>query len=56
MKKETIKKALDHFEKDEYTSAKELITKEIKAKKNAWFQEKLGLKDPIEPVVKTEEE
>ena len=57
MDKEQIKKALDAFEKDKFTDAKDIISKEIKSKKDAWLQGKLGLKDPIEPVeAETEEE
>ena len=56
MDKEKIKKALDHFEKDQFTDAKEVLAGEIKAKKNAFLKDKLGLKDDIEPVEKDDSE
>lgn len=50
--KKEIKKALDHFENDEYVEAKELLSKEITNYKNDWLKDKLELKDDI---VKKEE-
>ena len=56
MNKEKVKKALDHFEKDQFTDAKEVLAGEIKAKKNAFLKDKLGLKDDIEPVEKEDDD
>jgi len=49
MDKEQIKKALDHFENDEFTDAKDILSKEIKSVKNDWLKDKLELKNDIEP-------
>jgi hypothetical protein len=43
--KDNIKKALDHFENDEYIEAKEILSKEISNHKNEWLKDKLELKD-----------
>jgi len=48
MDKEQIKKALDHFEQDEFTDAKDILSKEIKGVKNDWLKDKLDLKNDIE--------
>ncbi|GAF99622.1 unnamed protein product, partial [marine sediment metagenome] len=45
MDKELIKKALDHFENDEFTDAKEILTKEISLSKNAFLSDKLGIQE-----------
>jgi hypothetical protein len=45
--KENIKKALDAFEADDFTTSKEIIQKEIAGRKAEWMQEKLGLEKPI---------
>jgi len=47
MDQEKIKKALDHFENDEYVDAKEILTKEIKGGVEAHLKDKLGLKGDI---------
>lgn len=49
MDKEKIKKALDHFENDEYVDAKEVLTKEIQGKRDAFVKDKVGLKGEINP-------
>lgn len=47
--KEEIKKALDHFENDDFTSAKEVLQKEIHKAKNDFLKDKLDLSNDIEP-------
>jgi len=47
MDKEKIKKALNHFENDEYTDAKEIMVQEIKHKKNEYLKDKLGLRESL---------
>jgi hypothetical protein len=44
LNKEEIKKALDHFEDDKFTDAKEILQSEIKKAKDEYFNDKLGLK------------
>jgi hypothetical protein len=46
---EKIKKALDHFENDEFVDAKEILQQEIKKAKNEFVKNKLELKQDIEP-------
>jgi hypothetical protein len=46
---ESIKKALDHFENDEFVNAKEILKKEIHSHRNEWLKDKLELKNDIEP-------
>jgi hypothetical protein len=41
--KEQIKKALDHFENDEYTEAQDIIRQEIAKHRDEWLDDKLGL-------------
>lgn len=55
MDKEAIKKALDHFENDEYVDAKEILAKEIKGKRDEFVKDKLGLKDDIGTAPKKED-
>lgn len=45
---EKIKKALDHFENDEYVESKEILQKEISNYKNEWLKDKLDLKNDLE--------
>lgn len=42
--KEQIRKALDHFENDEYTEAQEILKQEISKQKMEWLSDKLDLK------------
>ena len=49
MDKEKIKKALDHFENDEFVDAKDIIKKEIAGKRDAFIKDKLGLSQDINP-------
>lgn len=55
MDKENIKKALDHFENDEFVDAKEILTKEIQSKRDDFVKDKLGLKDDITPAENEED-
>lgn len=43
MDKKAIRKALDHFENDEFVDAKDIITKEIAGKRDVFLKDKLGL-------------
>lgn len=52
---EKIKDALDKFEDDDYIGAKEILTKEIKDRKNEWLKDKLELQKEIEPQVEIED-
>lgn len=47
MDKENIKKALDHFENDQFVDATEIIQREIGIKKDEFLKNKLGLKGEI---------
>lgn len=46
--KEQIKKALDHFENDEYSEAQDILRKEIKKHRDEWVEKKLELKGSSE--------
>lgn len=43
--KEVVKKALDDFENDRFSDAKDALTGEIRKTKDAFLKSKLGLKD-----------
>ena len=47
MDKEQIKKALDHFENDEFSLAKDILTKEIQKKRDEHLKDKLELKSDL---------
>lgn len=49
MDKEQIKKAIDNFEKDKFTDAKEIIAKEIADKRDEFLKDKLDLSNDINP-------
>lgn len=49
MDQEKIKKALDHFENDEYVESKEILQKEIQTKVDSHFEDKLGLQGKLSP-------
>ena len=49
MDQEKIKKALDHFENDEFVDAKEVLTKEIQNSRDAHVKAKTGLKNDNNP-------
>lgn len=54
MDKETIKKALNHFENDEFSDAKAIIKQGVKDRRDSFLQDKLGLKeDSTEDAKKT---
>lgn len=53
MDKEQIKKALDAFENDEFTTAKEIIGAEIQNKRNEFLKDKLELKESIDEAAKS---
>lgn len=42
--KKEIKKALDHFENDEYSQAQDILKKEIAKHRDEWLDQKLDLK------------
>ena len=56
MDTEAIKKALDHFEQDEFMNAKEILQAEIHNRRNDFLKDKLGLKNDIEPKPETKDE
>lgn len=56
MDQEKIRKALDHFENDKFTDAKDILKREIGAKKNDFLKDKLGLKNDLGEKPKKEEE
>ena len=45
MDREKIRKALDHFENDEYVDAKDIIAKEIAGTRDVFLKDKLGLQN-----------
>lgn len=49
MDREKIRKALDHFENDEFVDAKEIIQQEIQGKRDVFLKDKLGLATDINP-------
>ena len=49
MDKKAIKKALDHFENDQFVDAKDIISKEISGKRDIFLKDKLGLQQDIVP-------
>jgi hypothetical protein len=50
MDRAAIRKALDHFENDEFVDAKEIISKEIAGKRDVFLQNKIELTNPINPI------
>ena len=49
MDRDKIRKALDHFENDEFVDAKEIIQGEIAGKRDVFLKDKIGLKNDINP-------
>lgn len=49
MDKEKVRKALDHFENDEFVDAKEILSKEIKTSVDSHVKDKCDLKNDIDP-------
>jgi hypothetical protein len=56
MDQDKVKKALDHFENDEYVDAKEILTKEIKGNVDSHLKDKLGLKADLNPAPEKKED
>ena len=56
MDKAKVRKALDHFENDEYVDAKEILSKEIKGSIDAHVKDKCDLKNDINPAPEGEGE
>jgi len=54
MDKEQIKKAIDSFEADNFVDSREILQKEIQSTRDAYIQDKLGLRD--EPDIDDKEE
>lgn len=50
MDRKAIRKALDHFENDEFVDAKEIIAGEIAGKRDIFLQNRIELSNPINPV------
>lgn len=48
MDKEQIRKALDHFENDEFMAAKDILKSEIKTKRDEFLQDRLSLKEALD--------
>ena len=53
--KEQIKKALDHFEDDKFSDAKDILKGEISKQRDAWLKDKLELQKDINPIDDKEE-
>ena len=49
MDRDKIRKALDHFENDEFVDAKEIIQQEVQGKRDVFLKDKLGLANDINP-------
>ena len=49
MDQEKVRKALDHFENDEFVDAKEILSQEIQSNRDAHLKNKLGLKGDFNP-------
>jgi hypothetical protein len=45
--KEQIRKALDHFENDEFTDAKDILSKEVASSRDEFLKDKLDLKKDV---------
>jgi hypothetical protein len=49
MDRDKIRKALDHFENDEFVDAKDIIQGEIAGKRDVFLKDKIGLANDINP-------
>ena len=49
MDQEKVRKALDHFENDEYVDAKDILQQEIQTSRDSFLKDKLGLKNDLNP-------
>jgi hypothetical protein len=47
MDRAKIRKALDHFENDQYVDAKDIISQEIAGKRDVFLKDRLGLSNDI---------
>ena len=56
MDRKQIKRALDHFENDQYVDAKDIISQEIAGQRDVFIKNKLGLTQDINPVAAPEAE
>ena len=56
MSNETIKKAIDNFENDDYIGAEDALKKEIKRAKNDYMKKHLELENDVEEIEAEEEE
>lgn len=56
MDKEQIRKALDAFENDKFSDAKDIVKKEISKKRDDFLKDKLELSNDINPVEDEDEE
>lgn len=54
MDQKKVRKALDHFENDEFVDAKEILSQEVKDAVNQHVKDKTGLKNDIEPTPEPE--
>jgi hypothetical protein len=48
MDQEAIKRALDSFENDKFSDAKDILQKEIRTRKDEFLNDKLGLEEQFE--------
>ena len=49
MDRDKIRKALDHFENDEFVDAQDIIKREIAGQRDVFIKNKLDLKNDINP-------
>jgi len=56
MDQEAIKKALDSFENDKFSDAKDILTREIRGRRDEFLNDKLGLAKQFEEEKENEEE
>ena len=54
MDRKKIRKALDHFENDQFVDAKDIISQEITGKRDVFLKDRLGLKNDINPIPEPE--
>lgn len=49
MDRKAIRKALDHFENDQFVDAKEIISREVAGARDIYVKNKVGLANDINP-------
>lgn len=54
MDRKAIRKALDHFENDEYVDAKDIIKREVAGSRDIFVKNKIGLANDINPAPEPE--